>query len=724
MTSKRLFFNTMKEDLRHKLWLAALSLLANFLALPVAWLLLRSNMQSRSGVMQRLLEKDPEMIEEFLRALSTWYSSCLTAAGGTVALLTAVAVGLFGFRYVFHKKMVDTYHSLPVRRGVLYGAVYANGILIWFVPFFICLIPTLAMACNLAGQYGGGAAAGQLVTETLSGVAVAAVAYLLVYHLALIAVMLAGNLLNTLAVLGILGFGVAAFYGLWVAWMGTYLVTYYKAAVSFTDILHASPLLEAPYLLILRTGQDRQSEIWGKVLFDFCIAIALGMCAYFLHRRRASEAAGQGLAYRPLATAFRLLAGLIGGQCGWGLFSLLVSNSRDLRWMVFGAVLVGAFAYGVADVIFQMDFKAFFSHKIQQAVSVALSLALCFAFYGGWFGYDSYLPNRGDIAELSIYSASASNSVSNGSQAWDPLEGMSYRDTDAIYAFLERVARPLAIEDAYAWVDAKVTLKNGKSYYRHYPVEKKDRDVLWPILTSEEYLRANFLVSGETLDACESFAINYEDSGWRQERGVTPEIRAIVEAYNRDVLGHAEELLSGEGRLLAKAEMSSYFRTDDRSFRQEHVTMDIYDFMESTVEALREAGAKFVAESEVAGIYLPLYCGANATAKERISLAREKYGVPDPSGAEGEVSQEVLPGTADTEMAEVVQELPQGLIVTDGAEVAELFGKVSFLEPNQSGGIFRRYYTDVTVKMADGREAEAWILQGELPEKYILRFGE
>ena len=39
MTSKHLFLKGMKEDLRHKVWMLALSLLGNFLAMPVLWLL-------------------------------------------------------------------------------------------------------------------------------------------------------------------------------------------------------------------------------------------------------------------------------------------------------------------------------------------------------------------------------------------------------------------------------------------------------------------------------------------------------------------------------------------------------------------------------------------------------------------------------------------------------------------------------------------------------------
>ena len=39
MTSKHLFFKAMKEDIRHKLWMVALSVLGNFLVLTVGWMI-------------------------------------------------------------------------------------------------------------------------------------------------------------------------------------------------------------------------------------------------------------------------------------------------------------------------------------------------------------------------------------------------------------------------------------------------------------------------------------------------------------------------------------------------------------------------------------------------------------------------------------------------------------------------------------------------------------
>ena len=55
MTSKNLFFKAMKEDMRHKLWMAALSVLGNFLALPVGYMVWRSEVLKNCGDVERIL---------------------------------------------------------------------------------------------------------------------------------------------------------------------------------------------------------------------------------------------------------------------------------------------------------------------------------------------------------------------------------------------------------------------------------------------------------------------------------------------------------------------------------------------------------------------------------------------------------------------------------------------------------------------------------------------
>lgn len=129
MTSNRFFFKIMKEDLRHKIWMMALSVLTSTLMLPVVWLIWWSN-RSGSGATDALFLLEENRPKAILQTID-FFRGHFMLAGGFQTVAGALVTGLSGFRYVFHKNMVDTYHSMPVKRSTLFASGYLNGILIW-----------------------------------------------------------------------------------------------------------------------------------------------------------------------------------------------------------------------------------------------------------------------------------------------------------------------------------------------------------------------------------------------------------------------------------------------------------------------------------------------------------------------------------------------------------------------------------------------------------------
>ena len=226
MTSRRCFFKFMKEDLRHKVWMIVLSFLGSLLTGPVLYLILRGNFMD-----ERVLRQEGSWFafRSAAERIFVFFGPGLCIGGGLVALVGAVIVGLFGFRYLFHKNMADIYHSIPMKRRALFLAGYLNGLLIWFVPFVICFLITLSLGvfdlarlkklcltlppqAGVSNQIVEALSGSRLIAETLLTVGVLCICFLLVYHLVLAAVMLCGNMLNTLAVTGLLGCGVIMLY--------------------------------------------------------------------------------------------------------------------------------------------------------------------------------------------------------------------------------------------------------------------------------------------------------------------------------------------------------------------------------------------------------------------------------------------------------------------------------------------------------------------------------
>ncbi len=722
MTSKHLFFKAMKEDMRHKLWMAALSVLGNFLVLTVGWMIWRSNaLRSWGGVQGLMQSGDARIIESFQEEAAGIFGAYLMIAGGIIAILTAIMTGLFSFRYLFHRNMVDTCHSLPVKRDTLYGIKYVNGILIWLVPFLVSLLLTFFMCCGLLRQVGGEARIPKIASDALCGIFILTVIYLLVYHVGLAAVMISGNVLNTLVSMMILGFGVMTSYGLIIGFFSVYMGTYYMPPVDLDTVVYGSPLISAPFFLFHWVDEADFWEIGRGLLLSAGMMAVLGAGAWLLYRNRASEAAEQGIWNKTTAFILRTVVGVAAGMCGWGFFMILVSDSRALGWGLFGAVLAGVCIFGVMDIIFQMDFKAFFSHKVQMAGTVAASLLICFTFYWDWFGYDTRLPEPEEIAEIAVFDMNLTNHYLFRMPDDARLENMHYQDSDTIYAFLERMVGHEREEGFLGETDrigVKVTLNSGRSYYRNYWMRKEDKEVAWPILTSEEYLKNAYLIDDATLEGdseCRLIMGGEE----RYVGRILPQIRSAAEAYNREVLEAPDKALLRDGKLVAEVIFGGYYETADGGFRRREVIMEVYDYMVNTVAALQAAGFELpdAGELGIESFVLALECEEDATPEERIALAREQYGVSGPK-------EQAAPDSAQTAFGDVAVWNSHQVSIAEREEVEELFGLLSFEYAYYSNSVFGDDYVDVISFMKDGSIREWCLPKGALPEKYILRFGK
>lgn len=744
MTSRHLFFKAMREDLRHKIWMIALSSLGSFLVLPVAWLLAASD--------------GYDFRYDFLPAefppyvVSAMFHNVLLIGGGFIAIAGAVIVGLFGFRFVFHKNMIDTYHSIPVKRRTLYGVCWLNGFLIWLVPFLICLSVTLGMATFYMLGTPAQIWIPAMFAETVSNLLILVVVFLLVYHLVLTAVMVSGNVWNTLVSMMILGFGVVSIFGLGLGFFAYYIDTVYLAALNPEPAFYGSPLLSAIILIYMKAQTDVFGAslfiVWKPLLINFCVMALLGILSWWLYKRRASELAEHGIRNKVFSAVLKFLVGLAAGMGGWMLFYLMVSH---VGWGMFGLVLVGVLAFGVMDIIFNMDFKAFFAHKFQMAATIVCALVLCFCFYLDAFGYDTYLPDKEDIAEIAIYDTDCTNMSFYSSYENEMMENLHFQDVDAAYAYLQRVTdrekgiEPVSIdEDGLAakfnihrsqLLATKVTLKNGRTYYRYYTITNNDLDVVWPLLSDEEYLEWNYVVHqnwAESYDTIRRYC--FGKSGYLTDASEDT-IWAIAEAYNKDLLENPETVLLNQGKLLTSLELSRSNYRGDYWFRSQR--LDIYESMENTIAVLEELGlGDWVEQTDSGEISeIQLSVGNNIgyihSAPELIKVVRDYYGVYEGSGNAVTID-EMVPGGQEA-YADLPPEMYDAgilmydsyLSITSEDEIRELMQLMNRQTPQHTLSAFYKGYVQVNVIVdGQGESVAYFIRKGDLPEKYILRFGE
>lgn len=752
MTSKHCFFKMMRENFRHKLWMLALSVLGNMLAIPVVYLISADYREGTVSV--KSLTYQVQTIEEF-------FGYGVLIFGGVIAVTGALIAGLSGFRYVFHRNMTDTWHSIPVRRRTLFWVNWLNGFLIWFVPFLASMGLTLLLGLGRLGSLrgrltglvlneeerilvSGWTTGGKLAANAFISLLALTVAFLLVYHIVLLAVMLCGNILNTLVTVGTLGIGAFVVYYLFIGFCTEYFDTFVYA-VGNEGVTYASPLVSSIMLLYRRAVLFDNGEalaFWWACIANLVIAVALGALAFLAYLRRPSELAEQGLRMKPVRFLLQIVVSLASALGGWMLFYLI--GDSMLIWGIFGAVLAGSVSFGVMDIVFRMEFRAFFAHKVLMGVTVAAGVFIGLLFYYDWLGYDRYLPDKEEIAEIAVYNNIHSNGDSYGYNIEDemhPLNQVHIRDREAAHAFLESVTDrryaernpDLQYDTEYMEeVFAKVTLNSGRTYYRRYQVSSFRNDPACVLFTTPEYLDVNFKLGDKKF---KTLVLQRGDFQW-QMYADTQEgaelLEAVREAYDRDLEENPEAFIRGDGRLLC------YIRLFEEDRYSRYRYLEVFEGMEHTREALREQGFGWFAEpvdaEDIQEIRLGLgYLYQNAgDSLDLVETAREVYGVrPGEEAVESErstteISRETLTEPVDTGIyiEEYVEEEYE-LHITDKAEIRELLELISYdVERYYNGGVFRPDRVEQVTIVLSEEEKELFvnIPVGTLPEKYILRF--
>lgn len=752
MTSKRCFFKMMREDFRHKIWMLALSVLGNMLAIPVVYLIGTGQWSGMVSVgsVRYLVEQANETGEFFLEFVM--------ASGGSVAIAGALIVGLSGFRYVFHRNMVDTWHSLPVKRSTYFWINWLNGFLIWFVPFLVSYGFTLLLGLGRLSAIRGRLAGlvmneeesliasqcvtgGWLTANAFVSLLALTVAFLLVYHLVLLAVMLCGNVLNTMVTAATLGVGAISVYLLF----SGFCVTYFDTFVGFADnsyngVSYASPLISSIFLLYRRVACFRAGEafiFWGSCILNLVIALALGALSFLAYLKRPSELAEQGLRMKPIRFLLQIMVSLAAAMGGWQLF-YAIGVSAGLAWGIFGAVLAGGVSFGVMDIIFHMEFRAFFAHKVLMGLTVAAGIFTGLLFYFDWPGYDGYLPDREEIAEIAVYSNLRSNSnnyIYSVQDAAHPINRVHIRDSSAAYAFLESAVgaeseQDFIYSDSSEAIYAKVTLKSGRTYYRLYRLYRGSSEPAGALFCSPEYLNVNFRIEQEERQNYK--AIRLSRSGINLElqtdtKEGTQLLEAVYEAYNQDLEENPEAFIYGDGRLFCT------IRLYDRNNTSR--VLEVFEGMEHTREALRQQGfAQFtesVALEDIEEIQLSLGYSRylDDGAWDPVAAAREVYGVRLKEESEGVSEEKTFEPAGEAVDFEAYSEPEEVILhITDENEIRELLELISYSEGRSfTGGAFRTGIVDYITLVLSGEEGEeslsVYIPYGALPEKYILRFG-
>ena len=553
MTSKISCVKLIRENIRHRMWLTALCAVAFLLMMPV-YSILYLNSVNGPGY-----EQDPDQLSFFLDYLPTLFNCSRLALFAGVFAILVLLCALTGFWHIHSREKLDLYHSLPVRRGKLYAVSWLSGLIMLYVPYLICAALTAAVVAASGLVPVTGHVAVLCLRAVLGGIA----AVFILYNACVFAIVLAGRTVTALlACLAVSVYPLIALYSIFML-QGDFFHSFYNTGQTLTErlALHLSPA--GLFIFILQ--ESSTGSFFTLTATAIVIGAVLMTASFLLYRIYPSEAAGNALAFPRSAPVLKVLIVI---PCSIFASMIIMDFMRVPNGIltILLSVLAAVLLCAVIEFIFHMDLRKLFRGWKSSLTAIAGVVAVLCVFQFDLTGYDSYLPDEGELKTVSIYPDSFSYYFSYpGYDDRTKAETESYvpaDQTDAAYALaqsginnLENGITPDSIyESASNHTDGEYMtavfhykLNSGRTVSRQYAIRRDEvKKTMTGFLADEEYRRRLFPVT--QIDKSRTNDITVTDLyGTEELLELEPDQReALLNAYETDLMNADPDTLVNE----------------------------------------------------------------------------------------------------------------------------------------------------------------------------------
>lgn len=487
MISKNSFFKLLREDARQRLWTIVLACVVFLLPVPIYLGMMISN--HTAGYVNF-----PARLAKVFQADSVWLE--------LVTLVGALICAVSGFGYLFSKKKVDFFHSLPVRREKLFAVRYLNGVLIYLVPYLLMLAVSFVLIA-FSGNF-----TGEVFTTAMSGLLVHLAGYLTVYTTCILCVIFVGNIVVFFAVCG-WTFGITMVAVAMYTWFEeTFFNTCYNyQGEVFAERLHALRFLSPGYFYVEMISNGSLSLLWQQLVFTailFFVTLAV-------YRARPSEGAGKAIAFPVLKPVIRASIEVLAGGCMGIMFYNMADDTTGIPgWMLLGVLLGVVLSHMLIQSIFYYDIRKCFAGKYSLTGCVVVAMGFVLVMRYDVLGYDAYLPKENKVESVAIRVSGLdvylnSYYYNTGEVTYyDELDIMELTDLETVYPYLKTVIADSSYyyetlqedgirQTGYFSVAVAYHLKSGKTVYRRYRANGIREEAFAPIFESEEYKTTHYM---------------------------------------------------------------------------------------------------------------------------------------------------------------------------------------------------------------------------------------
>lgn len=493
MTSKNSFLVNSKENHKRRTWVWIVSILAQLLIYP-------SVLTLYLGRIKIWNEEGAYPTEALFKKVM--YDATMEAIGFQSKyvihiLILGVIIAVQGFSYLYDKKKVDMYKSVPVSEKRRFTIIYINGILIYLIPAVIATLLSLL----IAGVQG--AVNGTVLAECALAFLVNLLYFLIVYHTSMLAVMLTGNLVVT-------GFAVMTF-----LFSGYVAVMLYNSLKwLFFDTVGGLFTEETPHKLSIAMEYlakvnrlARIKSVSSKEMMEailplyakwFVVAVLLLALSYWCYRKRPAEATGQAIAFpviKPFVKVF------ISAIVGLSVFYVVEDVSyHNTAFAIFTMVVGCVLCCGVMEAIYDFDIRSVIRHLASTGTCVVTVIVIFCIFQFDVLGYDTYIPAIDDIESIAVdigpYQQywewdSADESITYVSDTSYLKENMFLTDIEAVCELVKKGQGLGGVyENDERFISVLYRLKSGREVSKRFIVDWNDEsneELLNRIVGTKEY---------------------------------------------------------------------------------------------------------------------------------------------------------------------------------------------------------------------------------------------
>ena len=612
MTSRALFFNLTKEELKSKIWLIALTQLIAFCVMPLAAAMELSNINTT------LTTYDIRCTRDFINNISDGGLLFAAIIGG------GIVIGFAMFAYLFSKKQVDTYHCIPVSRTMYFIVKLFSGFLIFFSAYLLHFIIMCAIGA------GFGVPLFKILPSVLYLFFLHLCGFLVSYLFAAISAILSGNLIVSGLLYALFVFFPIGIFSMILDYARKFFSTiiYQLANERFDKILrillpHGNYIEKlANYRLddFIATGMEPLCFLY------FIVVIALlFVLAFFLYKKHPSEAAGNALAFKQSIAPVRFVTTiLLSLLCGY-IFGEMASYRNERPWTLFGLAFGLFLSFAIVNIIIHFDFKKALKDIPQLGIAGFIVAIFFCSFCFDWYGYDKYLPEKEKLASVGIeivnlpdydkywgFDTKYDYYISSSNDYYARAQQLNL-DPEKYYDFIAELvanegsvqetsgAEPIPIDtksynNNHLTTYVKYELKNGKTCYRSYTltVNNENINMVFALFDDPVYKESAYPILTQDDTALETVMvadINLKQINLTLSRA---ELAQFSELYKNAVRNHRAEVKTSS--LPVGQVLFGY----SKAFSTERAGIIGYVYPEYTevVNFLEAHGASFTVDAE------------------------------------------------------------------------------------------------------------------------------